>query len=423
MFAVPMLLAQCQPSCTPPTGPGTTTTSTMPGGPDPEGLMNLHGCLDGTDVYWWTNQWYSHHGDDGLDGDSIIATVDGDEFTDDVRLGRDSEGFPSEWRDGKIETRGGDDVDLTLVGKDGVPYLRADNLGACPVVSLDIEATIDCGGELAVTVTINVAGGQFDPAPPAWVDLSVINQYPSAPDKRRVIEFLSKSGTGADIIQSGTVRQFSASGLDTSENWYVAWYAWPWAVNGEQGTPDFPSWWRPQTSGLPPVINTCAPPPTTTPDLPPSAGYILPFDCGQTGWRGDNEVHSGNQLHAIDFWMPGDDDVGLPVRASADGVVRFPAYSGSSTDPVGIDHEGDNSLTTGRATVYLHMTDPVANGTPVKRGDIIGYVGAVGANAYHLHYEQRQEWNVIPSVFTHWTPPYNAAMKSSSGVTIPPRPC
>jgi hypothetical protein len=88
------------------------------------------------------------------------------------------------------------------------------------------------------------------------------------------------------------------------------------------------------------------------------------------------------------------------------------------TVPIGIDHDG-GGLRSGAATLYLHMTNTLPNGTTVKRGDVIGKVGKVGASAVHLHYEQRYNWVAKPAVFTNFTAPYNTAMKTGIGVSVP----
>jgi hypothetical protein len=123
-------------------------------------------------------------------------------------------------------------------------------------------------------------------------------------------------------------------------------------------------------------------------------------------------------VYAIDFNINNDGDDGQPVLASAGGVVSVPAYS-SASNPLAIDHDG-GGWRSGWATLYLHMERTVANGTTVKRGDMIGYVSNVGApGGNHLHYEQRLDRTVKPAIFNNWAPDYGRAMKQGLGVQVP----
>lgn len=87
-----------------------------------------------------------------------------------------------------------------------------------------------------------------------------------------------------------------------------------------------------------------------------------------------NRMHSG-----IDFAAP----AGTPIYAAADGIVNSAGWAGGHGRRVMLAHEG------GLRTSYSHMSRiAVANGTPVKRGDVIGYVGSSGlSTGAHLHYE------------------------------------
>ena len=71
------------------------------------------------------------------------------------------------------------------------------------------------------------------------------------------------------------------------------------------------------------------------------------------------------------------------VLATADGIVELAAPSGDYGNLVVINHGF------GLATRYGHMSKfAVWQGQQVKRGDVIGYVGATGrATGPHLHYE------------------------------------
>jgi murein DD-endopeptidase MepM/ murein hydrolase activator NlpD len=88
---------------------------------------------------------------------------------------------------------------------------------------------------------------------------------------------------------------------------------------------------------------------------------------------------------AADF-HPGIDisvEKGTPIQATADGTIELAAPSGDYGNLVVIDHGF------GLVTRYGHLSKfAVWPGQQVKRGDVIGYVGATGrATGPHLHYE------------------------------------
>lgn len=76
-------------------------------------------------------------------------------------------------------------------------------------------------------------------------------------------------------------------------------------------------------------------------------------------------------------------DKGQPVFATADGVVESAAFSGAYGNLVVIRHGF------GLSTRYGHLARfTVQAGDQVRRGQVIGYVGATGrATGAHLHYE------------------------------------
>ena len=73
---------------------------------------------------------------------------------------------------------------------------------------------------------------------------------------------------------------------------------------------------------------------------------------------------------------------GTPVRAAADGQVKFAQLITVLGNTVGLDHGQ------GVETIYMHMSKlAVEPGAQVKQGDIIGYVGTTGrSNGPHLHW-------------------------------------
>jgi murein DD-endopeptidase MepM/ murein hydrolase activator NlpD len=89
-------------------------------------------------------------------------------------------------------------------------------------------------------------------------------------------------------------------------------------------------------------------------------------------WR----AHTG-----VDFAAP----TGTRMLATANGAVSFAGVRNSYGNVIEIRHQGEYS------TLYAHLSSfaqSVRNGTQVKQGDVIGYVGATGlATGPHLHYE------------------------------------
>ena len=78
---------------------------------------------------------------------------------------------------------------------------------------------------------------------------------------------------------------------------------------------------------------------------------------------------------------------GTPIKAAGDGRVSFAGWKGGYGRTVVLSH-GDNIT-----TLYAHMSKlgkGIRNGTRVKQGQTIGYVGASGmVTGAHLHYEFR----------------------------------
>lgn len=76
-------------------------------------------------------------------------------------------------------------------------------------------------------------------------------------------------------------------------------------------------------------------------------------------------------------------DVGTPVYATGDGVVKTAYFSLSFGNVIFIDHGY------GYETRYAHLSRfNTQKGQKIKRGDIIGFVGSTGlSGGPHLHYE------------------------------------
>lgn len=113
------------------------------------------------------------------------------------------------------------------------------------------------------------------------------------------------------------------------------------------------------------------------PSMWPVEGRLMsPFAQRTDPFSGEGEFHKGVDISAIS---------GTPVHVTADGlVVRAEIESGYGKLIV-VDHGG------GVQTAYAHLSKfYVHTGQTVRRGDIVGAVGATGrVTAPHLHYEVR----------------------------------
>lgn len=85
----------------------------------------------------------------------------------------------------------------------------------------------------------------------------------------------------------------------------------------------------------------------------------------------------------VDYGAP----TGTPILATADGRVHSLGRNGGYGKTIVLKHGGKYS------TLYAHMSgykSGLGNGSRVKQGDVIGYVGATGmVTGPHLHYEFR----------------------------------
>lgn len=102
--------------------------------------------------------------------------------------------------------------------------------------------------------------------------------------------------------------------------------------------------------------------------------YSSPFGTRKDPFTGELDFHPGMDISA---------DQGVPVHATADGVVEQANYDGSYGNAILLSHGF------GISTRYGHLSQfAVRAGQHVKRGDVIGYVGATGrVTGAHLHYE------------------------------------
>jgi murein DD-endopeptidase MepM/ murein hydrolase activator NlpD len=113
----------------------------------------------------------------------------------------------------------------------------------------------------------------------------------------------------------------------------------------------------------------------STPSIWPAHGWLT----GQFGTRSDPFTGESGYHQGLDIST----DKGSPVFATADGVVESAAYSGDYGNLIVVTHDF------GLTTRYGHLSGFAAKaGQRVKRGTVIGYVGATGrATGSHLHYE------------------------------------
>lgn len=112
-----------------------------------------------------------------------------------------------------------------------------------------------------------------------------------------------------------------------------------------------------------------------TPSIWPVAGYLSSmFGNRKDPFTGGPDFHPGLDIAAAH---------GSPIRATADGVVESAGYAGNYGNAVVVRHGF------GISTRYAHMSRIAArSGATIKRGDLLGYVGATGrATSAHLHYE------------------------------------
>ena len=113
----------------------------------------------------------------------------------------------------------------------------------------------------------------------------------------------------------------------------------------------------------------------STPSIWPAQGWLT----GTFGGRSDPFTGEPGYHQGLDIST----EKGQPVFATADGVVDAAAYTGDYGNLIVIKHGF------GLSTRYGHLSAfAVKPGVPVKRGDVIGYVGSTGrSTGAHLHYE------------------------------------
>ena len=119
-------------------------------------------------------------------------------------------------------------------------------------------------------------------------------------------------------------------------------------------------------------------PSISIPSRMPLADSRLTSDYGMR----THPVLGGRRNHnGVDLAAP----TGTPIYATGDGLISKAGPFSSYGNYVSIEHGGQLQ------TRYAHMSRiAVAEGTRVRKGDIIGYVGSTGrSTGPHLHYEVR----------------------------------
>ena len=112
-----------------------------------------------------------------------------------------------------------------------------------------------------------------------------------------------------------------------------------------------------------------------TPSIWPAHGWLTGTFGGRSDpFTGEPGFHQGLDIST---------DRGQPVFATADGTIRSAAFTGEYGNLIVVDHGF------GLMTRYGHLSAFATKpGQVVKRGAVIGYVGATGrATGAHVHYE------------------------------------
>jgi len=114
---------------------------------------------------------------------------------------------------------------------------------------------------------------------------------------------------------------------------------------------------------------------SATPSIWPAHGWLT----GQFGGRSDPFTGEPGYHQGIDIST----EKGQPIYATADGTVESASYTGDYGNLIVLRHGF------GMTTRYGHLSSFAARtGQPVKRGDVIGYVGSTGrSTGAHVHYE------------------------------------
>jgi len=112
-----------------------------------------------------------------------------------------------------------------------------------------------------------------------------------------------------------------------------------------------------------------------TPSIWPTYGWLTGTFGGRPDpFTGEPAFHQGLDIST---------EKGRAIYATADGTVESASYTGDYGNLIVVRHDF------GLATRYGHLSRfSVKPGAPVRRGDVIGFVGSTGrSTGAHLHYE------------------------------------
>ncbi len=113
----------------------------------------------------------------------------------------------------------------------------------------------------------------------------------------------------------------------------------------------------------------------STPTIWPVKGWMTAgFGHRRSPFTGQRQMHEGVDIS---------NSAGTPIIAPADGIVTYTGPLGAFGNAISVNHGNKIS------TFYAHLQQQkVTQGQRVRRGDVIGLVGATGrATGPHLHYE------------------------------------
>ena len=133
-----------------------------------------------------------------------------------------------------------------------------------------------------------------------------------------------------------------------------------------------------------------------------TAAFTSGYGVRSDPFRGGAAMHAG-----IDLAGPN----GTPIYATADGTIRRSGWnSGGYGNLIEVDHGR------GIETRYGHLSRILVRaGQPVKRGQLIGYMGSTGrSTGSHLHYEVRIEGKPVNPIPFMKSTDYLVAMQRNA---------
>jgi murein DD-endopeptidase MepM/ murein hydrolase activator NlpD len=134
-----------------------------------------------------------------------------------------------------------------------------------------------------------------------------------------------------------------------------------------------------------------------------TAAFTSGYGVRSDPFRGGHAMHAG-----IDLAGP----YGTPIYATADGTVERAGWNrGGYGNLIELDHGR------GIETRYGHLSKILIHaGQPVKRGQLIGYMGSTGrSTGNHLHYEVRIDGKPVNPIPFMKSTDYLVAMQKNAG--------